>query len=85
MDQLFLHLPARLPKRTTHRNKTAVAAADPAKAWTAWTLSYNVTFINASEAAYRRQIFEFNLAKAAQLNTLAGPDVAVRLLLRRLH
>jgi hypothetical protein len=38
---------------------------------------YNVSYDNSTEAAYRRSIFDYNLALARQLNELAGPEVAV--------
>jgi hypothetical protein len=38
---------------------------------------YNVSYDNATEAVYRRSIFDYNLALAKQLNELAGPEVAV--------
>jgi hypothetical protein len=59
------------------RNATAIAFANPDQAWAAWLQTYNVTYNSTDIALYRRRVFDFNLAKAYQLNQLAGPQVAV--------
>jgi hypothetical protein len=60
-----------------HRNRTTNASKYPDIAWRNWLVRYNVSYDNAAEAAYRRSIFDYNLALAKQLNELAGPEVAV--------
>jgi hypothetical protein len=59
------------------RNRTTYASKYPDIAWRNWLLRYNVSYDNATEAAYRRSIFDYSLALAKQLNELAGPEVAV--------
>lgn len=58
-------------------NATATAYANPDQAWTDWLKEYNVSYASTEIASYRRSVFNYNLARAYQLNQLAGPDVAV--------